>query len=148
MQEFAMSESGGRRSETHFERRRLDQVVSRKGLDEACLTVAACAENDALCRCRSASSDYQVDRSLLARVFARRSPGLHRAGHFCEPLFLFGLGQRANLVFVMFFGCQHVSHEPAVENSADGFHVRDLGMVLEPERMRKSAPGQSKLCFD
>src|SRR5579862_3245297 len=136
-----MPESGGWRCETHLARRRLHQVVSCKGLNKARLPVTAGAVYDTLGGCRGASSNYDVDRSLLARVFARRSSGLYRVGHLCKLLFLLGLRQRANLVFVVLFCGEDVRHERAVENSADGLHIRNLGMVFEPNRMRKSAPG-------
>ena len=72
-----MSESCGRRCETHFARRRLHQVVSCEGLNKARLTVTAGTEYDTLGGSCCASSDYDVDRSLLSRVFARRSSGLY-----------------------------------------------------------------------
>jgi len=143
-----MSESGGRRCETHFARRRLHEIVSREGLDEAGLPVTAGAEYNALGGCCGAPSDDDVDRSLLARVFTGRSSSLHCARHLRELFFLFSFWQRANLLFVMLFCCQHIRHERAVENSADGFHIRDLRMVLEPHGVGKSAPGQGKLCLD
>ena len=72
-----MPESGSWRCETHLARRRLHQMVSCEGLDKACLPVTAGSEYDALGGCRGASPDDHVDRSLLARVFTRRSSGLY-----------------------------------------------------------------------
>src|SRR6201987_256682 len=148
MEKLAMSESGGRRWETHFARGCLHQGLSREGLNKAPLPVTTGSEYDALGRRCGASYDYYVDRSLLARVFTGRSSSLHCARHLRELFFLFSFWQRANLLFVMLFCCHHIRHERAVENSADGFHIRDLRMVLEPHGVGKSAPGQGKLCLD
>lgn len=136
-----MPESGSRRCETYLARRSEKQMVSREGLDEAGLPIAAGAEYRALCRGCGPSADYYVDCSLLARVLTRRSTALDRTCHFCELLFLFGFWQRTNLLFVMFFRCENVRHESAVENSADGFDICDLRVVFEPNWMRKSPPG-------
>src|SRR5579862_6817354 len=45
----------------------------------------------------------------------------------------------------MLFGGQHVFHNLAVQESAEGLHVGGLRVVLVPDGMRESAPAQRQL---
>ena len=41
-----------------------------------------------------------------------------------------------------------VLHDRAVEQAAEGAHVRDLRVILEPDRVREAAPGECQLGRD
>src|SRR5208283_316946 len=91
-QYFPMSKSFRRRSKANLPRRRMRQVVRGKRLEQSGLAITTGAEDHTLCVIGRTSAYYNVNRSLLARVFARRSSPLHRIRHLSELLFPFSFG--------------------------------------------------------
>ena len=52
--------------------------------------------------------------------------------------------QRLDLLLVVPLARDDALHDRAVEQAAEGAHVRDLRVVLEPDRVWEAAPGQAR----
>src|SRR6266478_2523075 len=137
---------GGR--EASLARPTVNQVMRSECLDQSRLAVTAGAEYNAAYVIGRAPALDHVNRALLARIFPGRRARLYGVRHFCELVLLLGLGQRPDLFFKHFLGGGHAFHDLAIEQAAYGAHIRDLGMVLKPNRLGKSAPWERELGWD
>ena len=126
----------------------MHQVVRREGLDQPRLQVRALAERVDPDRLGVPPADHDVDGALQATVLARRRAGLHRVGDPGQHLALLLGRQRLDLLLVVALARDDALHQRAVEQPAEGAHVRDRGMVLEPDGVREAAPRQRELRRD
>ena len=73
---------------------------------------------------------------------------MHRVRHFRQLALLLLLRQWADIFLKVFFRGRHGFHDLAVEQSPQGPYVGDLGMILVPNRVRKTAPWQCQVRLD
>src|SRR5208282_2621470 len=76
-EKLAVAESSGRGCIAHLPRRTVNQAMSRVGLHQTRLLVAAGPEQHHLCRFHRATSYDHVDRTLFASILSRRRAGLY-----------------------------------------------------------------------
>ena len=99
-------------------------------------------------RLEVAAADDDVDRALHAPVLARRAAGLHGVGDLGEHAALLVGRQVLDVLLVGPLAADDALHDRAVEQAAEGAHVRDLRVILEPDRVREAAPRQCELRRD
>src|SRR5271157_4199758 len=124
------------------------QIVSGDRLNERGLAIAARAEYRTLNGICAATANDHINRAMLARVFTRRRAARYRIRHLAEPALLFGGGQWTNLFLKQFLRRGHAFHNLAVEQSAKRAHVSHLRVILVPDGMGETSPGQSELSLN
>src|SRR6266702_4573030 len=104
-------------------------------LDQSGLTVAAGAEDFTTNVSSRATPLDHVNGALLARIFPGRRACLYRVRHFSQLFLLLSLRQGPDLFLKHFLGGGDAFHDLAVEKTSNRAHIRDLGMILKPDRL-------------
>src|SRR5260370_17179044 len=74
--------------------------------------------------------------------------GVEWVGQGPRPSWALVEGRRATVFVEMFLGGEDILHDFAIEDAAERPNICDLRVVLEPDWVRKTSPGEGELRLD